>query len=163
MVRWRRVRSARTLPCLPGSIPSAAIGFWKIFRSIKMKRTLFVLFTLVAFALAGPALAAPAEKSTILHCGCQWDGFDASMSYEEISINSKSRGHDAHVVGSIDACFTGQELVDDVLVDTFADFVRNGDDCQLDGPPLGDPIESCESFEDPDPVAGDSCGSAVIE
>lgn len=128
-----------------------------------MKRTLSILFTIVALSLAGPALAAPPAKSTILHCGCQWDGFDATMNYEEISINSKSRGHDAHVVGSIDSCYTGDVLVGEVLEPTFADFVRNGDDCQLDGPPLGDPIASCESFEDPDPVAGDSCGSAVIE
>lgn len=126
-----------------------------------MKRTLFVLFTFVALVLAGPALAAPPAKSTILHCGCQFDGLDASMNYTEITINSKSRGHDAHIAGSIDSCFTGDEEVDEgVFEPTFADFVRNGDDCQLSGPPLGDPIADCPAVDGP--VEGDECGEEVL-
>lgn len=99
-------------------------------------------------AVAAPNGHGPAEKATVLHCGCNLAGND--MEYKEISINSKSRGHDAHVVGTIDSCFDG--------VDTYTDVVRLGDDCQLDGPPLGDPIDECGT-----PVAGDDCGGEVIQ
>lgn len=125
-----------------------------------MKRISFALFAILALLLAIPAMAAPPAKSTILHCGCQWDGFEASMNYVEITISSKSRGHDAHIAGSIDSCFTGDELVDDVLVPTFADFVRIGDDCQIDGPPLGDPIADCPALDGPE--VGDECGQEEL-
>jgi len=128
-----------------------------------MKKLTIALIAICTLGLAATVVAAPPAKSTILHCGCQWDGLDASMNYEEITISSKSRGHDAHVVGSIDSCYTGDEEVEvGVFEPTFQDFVRNGDDCQLSGPPLGDPIASCDSF-DPEPVAGDECGSEVID
>jgi hypothetical protein len=73
------------------------------------------------------------------------------MVYEEISISSRSRGHDAHIVGTIDSCFDGVEE---------SDFVRTGSDCQISGPPLGDPIADCG--ED-GPFAGDVCGVPVVQ
>ena len=135
-----------------------------------MKKLTPVLLSLVLFGFAGSAMAdKPAdkpggkpEKSTILHCGCNWDGLAASMVYKEITISSKSRGHDGHVVGTVGSCYAGQiDLGEDVYEDVFVDFVRNGDDCQLSGPPLGDPILDCAGF-DPVPVAGDLCGIDVI-
>jgi len=138
-----------------------------------MKKLTLMLLSLVLVGFAGSAIAkqdgAPAkakpEKSTILHCGCEWDdlGLVASMVYKEINISSKSRGHDGHVAGTVGSCYAGQTEIDiDVFEDVFVDFVRNGDDCQLDGPPLGDPILDCTEFVTP-PVAGDLCGIEVID
>ena len=92
----------------------------------------------------------PAPKATIMHCGCNSAGND--MVYKEITINSKSRGHDAHVAGTIDSCFDG--------VDTYTDVIRIGGDCQLSGPPLGDPIDACS---EPAPQPGDDCGDLPIQ
>ena len=114
-----------------------------------MKKLLIPSFFLVMYGVSASALAAPPAKSTILHCGCNEAG-DA-MEYAEISVSSKSRGHDTHIAGSIDSCLVDEE--------TTIDIVRLGDDCQLDGPPLGDPIESCE---EEGPIAGDICGLPVI-
>ena len=105
-----------------------------------------------SIAVAAPNGHGPAEKATVLHCGCNLAGTD--MVYTEISINSKSRGHDAHVATTIDSCFDG--------ADTYTDVVRIGDDCQLTGPPLGDPIDECSSMTTP-PVAGDDCGGVMIQ
>jgi hypothetical protein len=131
-----------------------------------MKKLILLSLTLVLMGLAGPVLAEKKAKSSILHCGCAYDleADTASMVYEAITISARSRGHDGHVAGTIDSCYTGQELVDDELVDQFADFVRNGDDCQLDGPPLREPIDDCEA-DDLAPgyvEAGDSCGIEVL-
>jgi hypothetical protein len=113
-----------------------------------MKRAITCLLFVLFIGMATTALADPPAKSTILHCGCTPEG--DGMEYVAISVSSKTKGHDAHVVGSIDSCFDG--------VETFTDFVRTGSDCQVDGPPLGDPIEACgEQLE------GDPCGSEVIE
>ena len=92
----------------------------------------------------------PAGKATVLHCGCNLTG--DGMEYTVISINSKSRGHDAHVAGTIDSCFDGVEI--------YTDIVRTGADCQIDGPELGDPIAPCD---DTSPVGGDVCGAVVIQ
>jgi hypothetical protein len=92
----------------------------------------------------------PAGQAAIMHCGCNAAG--NGMQYTEITVNSKSRGHDAHVAGTIDSCFDG--------VETYTDVIRMGNDCQLSGPPLGDPIESCV---DPVPVTGDDCGELPIQ
>lgn len=128
-----------------------------------MKRTILILSLLVSLFVSAQVLAEPKPKSTILHCGCQWDGLDASMAYGENTVSHKSKGHDAHVAGSIDSCYTGDvEVEEGVFEATFADFVRNGDDCQLSGPPLGDPIDACDTFDTP-PVEGDACGTAVID
>jgi hypothetical protein len=114
-----------------------------------MNKLLIPSLFLVMYGVAASALAAPPAKSTILHCGCTLAG-DA-MVYEAISVNSKSRGHDAHVVGSIDSCFIDE--------DTSIDMVRIGADCQLGGPPLGDPIGPCA---EEGPEAGDICGVPAI-
>lgn len=138
-----------------------------------MKKLILILTGLVLSGVTGYALAEkPAdlpggkpEKSTILHCGCAWDdlGLVASMVYKEINISSKSKGHDAHVVGTINSCYAGTVEIDvDLYEDVYADFVRNGDDCQLAGPPLGEPILDCAGFEPP-PIAGDACGVEVID
>ena len=124
-----------------------------------MKMLSILLIGLMLLVLAGPTLAAKPDKSTILHCGCAWDDSVATMEYDENNISAKSRGHDAHIAGSIDSCKDGEVFNEELQVweDTFSDFVRNGDDCQVDGPPLGDPIFDCDG-----PVVGDSCGIEVI-
>jgi hypothetical protein len=102
---------------------------------------------------ASVAVAAPngpAGKATVMHCGCNLAG--NGMAYTMISINSKSRGHDAHVAGTIDSCFDG--------VETYTDVVRTGNDCQVDGPELGDPIDDCN---DPAPDTSDPCGDVVTQ
>jgi hypothetical protein len=127
-----------------------------------MKKLTLVLLSLVLLGFAGSALAKK-DKSTILHCGCAWDELAPSMVYKEITISAKSRGHDAHVVGTIGSCYAGQaEVEPGVFEDVFVDFVRAGDDCQLSGPPLGDPILGCDEY-DPAPLAGDLCGVEVID
>jgi hypothetical protein len=106
---------------------------------------MFVLFMCTAVT----ALAVPEDKSTILHCGCNLAG--DGLEYSEITVSSKTRGHDGHVAGEgVETCFDG--------VETYTDFVRTGSDCQVSGPPLGDPIEACE-----EQLAGDSCGEPVVE
>ena len=124
-----------------------------------MKKLSILLIGLMLLVFAGPTLAAKPEKANILHCGCAWDGSVATMEYGANNISAKSRGHDAHIAGSIDSCKDGEVWNDvtEVFDDTFSDFVRNGDDCQVSGPPLGDPILVCEG-----PVVGDSCGIEVI-
>jgi hypothetical protein len=52
--------------------------------------------------------------------------------------------------GSIDSCFDGVDIDNDV--------VRTGSDCQLSGPPLGDPIDACEMQD-----VGQVCGALVID
>lgn len=96
----------------------------------------------------GASVAGPAGKAAVMHCGCNLTGTE--MVYTKISISSKSRGHDAHMFGTIDSCFDG-----DV---TYTDMVRAGNDCQLSGPPLGDPIDDCDS--DMPPMEGAVCGMA---
>ena len=103
-----------------------------------------------SIAVAAPNGHGPAEKAAVLHCGCNLAG--DGMEYTVISINSKSRGHDAHVAGTIDSCFDGVEI--------YTDIVRTGADCQIDGPELGDPIAPCD---DTSPVGGDVCGAVVIQ
>jgi hypothetical protein len=111
-------------------------------------KQLICLSAFLILGAPGVAVAAPPPKSAILHCGCNEtaDG----MVYVEISISSKSRGHDEHVAGSIDSCFDG--------VDTFNDVVRTGSDCLLDGPQLRDPIAACDTQS-----AGQDCGELVID
>ena len=113
-----------------------------------MKHVVFCLSAFLTLGAAGVAAAAAPPKSTILHCGCNEtaDG----MVYVEITISPKSRGHDEHVAGSIDSCFDG--------VETYNDVVRTGSDCQLDGPPLRDPIAACDMQS-----AGQNCGALVID
>ena len=128
-----------------------------------MKNLTLILVVFLTFTFAGSTLAAPKPKSTILHCGCTWDGLDSGMAYGENTVSHKSRGHDAHVAGSIDSCYDGDvEVEEGIFEPVFTDFVRNGDDCQLSGPPLGDPIGACADFEFP-PVADDACGTEVID
>ena len=136
-----------------------------------MKNLTILLVVLVAFVFAGAAMAEKKPKSTVLHCGCSWDGFDAGMEYGEINISSKSRGHDGHVFGSMDSCFDGVDTSGEEDVDIFTDFVRTASDCQLDGPGLGDPIDACTTQQEANdafaldgtvlyvPEAGDECGT----
>ena len=124
-----------------------------------MKKLSMLLIGLMLLVLAGPTLAAKPDKANILHCGCAWDGEFATMEYGQNNISAKSRGHDAHIVGTIDSCKDGEVFNDDLQVweDTFSDFVRNGNDCQVDGPPLGDPILDCDG-----PAVEDLCGIEVL-
>ena len=141
-----------------------------------MKKLAFVLLSAVLFSFAGMAMAekpndkgcgppddkpgGKPEKVTLLHCGCEWDGVEATMVYKEITVSSKSKGHFKHVAGSIDSCYAGQVEVDvGVYEDVYLDFVRNGSDCQLDGPSLGEPILDCTEGL----AAGEPCGVEVID
>ena len=103
-------------------------------------------------SVAVGAPGGPHGKASVMHCGCNLAGDD--MEYKEISISSKSRGHDAHEVSSIDSCFDG--------VDTYTELIRTGSDCQLSGPALGDPIGDCINNPVP-PVAGEDCGALVTQ
>lgn len=117
-----------------------------------MKHALISSLLLVTVGFSASALAVPPAKSSILHCGCAEDGL--SMAYTAITISANSSGHDAHVATSPDSCFVG--LIEDVEV--YNDFVRTGSDCQLSGPPLGDPIAACDTqLED------DVCGAELID
>ena len=103
---------------------------------------------------ASVAVAAPGGphgKAAVMHCGCNLAGND--MEYKVISISSKSRGHDAHVIGTIDSCFDG--------IETYTDVVRLGGDCQVGGSDLGDPIDRCDMMTTP-PNEGDDCGGEAI-
>ena len=92
----------------------------------------------------------PHGKSAVMHCGCNLAG--DGMEYKEISISSKSRGHDAHEAGSIDSCFDG--------IETYTDVIRTGSDCLLPGPNLRDPIDACGDIP---PALGEDCGALVTQ
>lgn len=126
-----------------------------------MKQLLLLTISLSLLAVASVTLAAPKPKSTILHCGCTWDDVEAAMQYTESTVSARSKGHDAHVAGSIDSCFAGLVDIGEGLFEAvYVDFVRGGDDCQLAGPPLGEPIADCPELDGP--VAGDVCGMEVL-
>ena len=101
-------------------------------------------------SVAVGAPGGPHGKAGVMHCGCNVAG--DGMEYKEISISSKSRGHDAHVAGSIDSCFDGLE--------TYTEVIRTGSDCQLSGPALGDPIDACGDIA---PALGEDCGALVTQ
>jgi hypothetical protein len=113
-----------------------------------MRHVIISLLFILTLCVSGAAMAASKEKSLVLHCGCTEAG-DA-MQYTEIRISARSKGHDAHLTGSVDACFDG--------VETYTDFVRSGDDCQISGPALGEPIALCGSQ-----LEGDACGTEVVQ
>jgi hypothetical protein len=87
------------------------------------------------------------EKVTLLHCGCAADA--TRMEFVQISVSQNSKGHGKHVAGSIDSCAADGE--------NYLDFVRNGSDCQIDGPAV-EGIAFCS-----DQVVGQECGSEVID
>jgi len=120
---------------------------------MKMFSLVFAALVVVGFAGAADA----DHKATILHCGCVWDGEVASMEYEELTVSKNGGGHANHVVDSIDSCYAG---VDELDEDIYIDFVRDGDDCQLDGPELRVAIDECDEEEGPE--AGDPCGEPAI-
>jgi len=132
-----------------------------------MKKLTLILFNILLIGFATTAMANK-DRSTVLHCGCAWDGQNASMEYGENTISSRDRGHDTHVFGSMDSCYEGQELIDEFYVDVYTDFLRVSSDCQLDGPSLGEPIDACVTQEEVDadplddidyaPAVGDLCG-----
>ena len=98
-------------------------------------------------SVAEGAPGGPHGKASVMHCGCNYAGDD--MEYKEISISRKSRGHDAHTLGSVDSCFDG--------VDTYTEVMRTGSDCLLSDQNLGDPIDACDKTTPP--VAGEDCGT----
>lgn len=112
-----------------------------------MRHVVFCLSALLTLGIAGVSVAGP-PKSTILHCGCT-EAADA-MVYVEISISPRSKGHDQHVFASVESCFDG--------VDTYIDLVRTGDDCHLDGPPVG-ALDACGDMQ----MAGAVCGEPRID
>ena len=111
-----------------------------------MRKLTACLVCLLSFGFASSAIAAPPGKANILHCGCAVDeAGNLGMAFIDANVSSKARGHNKHGAGTIDSCFDG--------VDTFIDFQRTADDCQIAGVPLGN-LALCS----PD-LAGQSCGS----
>jgi len=109
-----------------------------------------------ALSIAVSALASSAyaggEKSTILHCGCSEleEGIPVVMEYKEISVSSKNKGHQRHVVDSESTCVIGYLEDETPIVQVFA---RTGDDCGE----LGN-LSACSGQ-----IAGDVCGTPVEE
>jgi hypothetical protein len=91
----------------------------------------------------------PHGKAAILHCGCVLDADDnVGMAYVEISVSSKAKGHTKHAIGATESCVTADGGL--------ADFVREGEDCQLGGSELVG-LQQCGGQ-----TAGGSCGSQVL-
>lgn len=97
-----------------------------------------------------PEKPAKPTKTTILHCGCS-DSGDA-MVYAEISVSSRSWGHQNHTINSTDSC---DSLADDGTTVITTDYSRIGPDCLVQGELEG--LSSCsvliEGVE-----AGTPCG-----
>jgi hypothetical protein len=115
-----------------------------------MKTLATCIAALFAIGLVNPAFAAPPGKANILHCGCVVDEADTlAMAYIDANVSSKAKGHNKHGAGTLDSCFDG--------VDTFVDFQRTGDDCQIAGTQLGN-LAGCVIEEK---EAGNLCGIAA--
>jgi hypothetical protein len=112
-----------------------------------MKKLTAGLVCLIAFGFASTAIAAPPHgKANILHCGCAVDDAgNLGMAYINANVSNKARGHNKHGIGTIDSCFDG--------VDTFIDFKRTANDCQIGEQTLGN-LALCAK---PAPI-GASCG-----
>ena len=116
-----------------------------------MKRLIICIVSLLVFAMINSAIAAPPGKANILHCGCVLDADgNLAMAYLDVNVSSRARGHTKHGAGDIDSCFDG--------VDTFIDFERTADDCQIGGTALVGGLEDCETVM---AVAGDICGTEI--
>lgn len=115
-----------------------------------MKKLTACLVCLLAFAgFATSVMAAPPGKANILHCGCVVDEEgNLAMAYINANVSNRARGHAKHGAGTIDSCFDG--------VDTFVDFQRTNDDCQVEGNLPG--LRACEAEVD-----GGLCGERLAE
>jgi len=118
-----------------------------------MKKLSLVLISLLLVGFAGSALAAKDAK-TIRHCGCVYDSIsdEASMVFHDVVISGKSQGHGNHLAGSEDLCFDG---LDSEELATYELWVRDADDCMLDG--SNDGLIDCVDQEE-----FAVCGSEVI-
>ena len=115
-----------------------------------MKR---LVLTLAMTAMASTAFAA-ADKASILHCGVEFGS--ESMTYVEISVSKKAKGHYNHVAGSIDSVDSG--TVDENGDPIFVDYVRNGSDCVVGEEAWGD-LEPCGELQ----TAGAVCGALSLD
>ena len=115
-----------------------------------MKKLIISIVSLLAFALINSAIAAKPEKANILHCGCVlYEDGTIDMVFIDVNVSHKAKGHTKHGEGDIDSCFDG--------VDTFVDFQRTANDCQISGPDLaGGGLMPCSQVGDV--MAGDTCG-----
>ena len=112
-----------------------------------------LVLTLAISAMASTAFAA-ADKTSILHCGVGYG--DDSMTYVEISVSKKAKGHYRHIAGSIDSVDTG--LLDENDEPIFVDYVRTGSDCVVGEEAWGD-LESCGGLQ----IAGADCGTMSLD
>jgi len=120
-----------------------------------MKKLIISIVSLLAFAVANAAIAAPPHgKSNILHCGCVVEEDDTlAMRYVDVNVSSKAKGHNRHGVGSIDSCY-------DAVNETYIDFVRTAGDCQIGGTALVGPgLPGCGDI----PPVGEFCGELAPE
>ena len=120
-----------------------------------MKKTLTLGLALTALAVSSTTAIAGGNTTSLLHCGCTDTG-DAMM-YHEISVSGNSKGHQNHTAASTDSCLTGYDTEGYGI---YADFVRTGDDCTLEGELEG--LIACADF-DSSPIAGDICGVELIQ
>jgi hypothetical protein len=104
-------------------------------------------------AMASTSFAA-ANKTSILHCGVEYG--DDSMTYVEISVSKKAKGHYRHVAGSIDSVDTGSLDENDEPI--FVDYVRTGSDCVVGEEAWGD-LEPCGELQ----TAGAVCGAMSLD
>jgi hypothetical protein len=120
--------------------------------NLHMKKRITWIVSLLALAAIHSAIAAPPHgRANILHCGCVLDATsgDPAMAFVNVNTSSKAKGHARHGESSIDSCYDG--------VDSFVDFQRTADDCQIDGAELAG-LAQCSSEQ-----AGNPCGEQVLE
>lgn len=120
--------------------------------------TVAILALSTSWAVAAPPVDKPEKpakptKTTILHCGCS-DLGDALV-MKEISVSSRSRGHQNHFVQSVESC---DVLDEDGNVTATNNFSRVAPDCLVEGELEG--LGSCDVVI---PGAGESCGVVLVE
>jgi hypothetical protein len=120
-----------------------------------MKNIFTLGLALTALAASSTASIAGGNKTSLLHCGCTDTG-DAMM-YHDISVSGNSKGHQNHTATSTDSCLTSYDAEGYGI---YADFVRTGDDCTLEGELEG--LIACADFDSP-PIAGNICGEELIQ
>ena len=112
------------------------------------------LALILAMSAMASTASAAANKTSILHCGVDYG--DNSMTYVEISVSKKAKGHYRHVAGSIDSVDTG--MLDENEDPIFVDYVRAGSDCVVGEEAWGD-LEPCGELQ----TAGAECGTMSLD
>ena len=120
----------------------------------------------IAIIFLGVVTTAHAKKPkiSILHCGV--DEVAETMVYKAISVSkasisgskARSKGHGNHVFGSIDSVGTGEFAENEagITEEVFVDYVRNSDDCLINGD--GNDDSGLPTCKDLGKKEGDLCG-----